>query len=49
MRKYRVNVNGTMYEIEIEEINGSSSLAASQTAAVVTAFPVKAPVPAAPP
>ena len=28
MRKYRVNVNGTMYEIEIEEINGSSSMAA---------------------
>ena len=49
MRKYRVNVNGTMYEIEIEEINGSSSMAARQTAPVRTAVPVKAPVPAAPP
>ena len=28
MKKYRVNVNGTVYEVELEEITGSAPAAA---------------------
>ena len=42
MKKYRVNVNGTSYEIEIEEIDASAVKAAPAAA------PVVAPAPAAP-
>ena len=41
MKKYRVNVNGTAYEVEIEEMNGAPA------AAPVAAAPAAAPVPAA--
>ena len=42
MRKFRVNVNGTVYEVEVEEITGA------QSAAAPVAAPAPAPVPAAP-
>ena len=40
MKKYRVNVNGTAYEVEIEEMTGAP-------AAPVAAAPAAAPAPAA--
>ena len=40
MKKYHVSVNGTVYEIELEELTG---------AAPAPAAPAAAPVPAAPP
>ncbi len=43
MKKYRVNVNGTVYEVELEEVTG----AAATPAASVAAAPA-APVAAAP-
>ena len=39
MKKYRVNVNGTVYEVELEEITGAAPAAA----------PTAAPAPAAAP
>ena len=41
MKKYRVNVNGTVYEVELEEITGAA-------AAPVAAAPAPAVAPAAP-
>ena len=43
MKKYRVNVNGTVYEVELEEITGAAPAAAPAPAAVAAA-----PVAAAP-
>ena len=43
MKKYRVNVNGTVYEVELEEITGAAPAAAAPVAA-----PAAAPVAAAP-
>ena len=43
MKKYRVNVNGTAYEVEIEEMTDASA------AAPVAAAPAAAPAPAAEP
>ena len=43
MKKYRVNVNGTVYEVELEEITGAAPSAAPAPAAVAAA-----PVAAAP-
>ena len=40
MKKYRVNVNGTAYEVEIEEMTGAPS-------AAPVAAPAAAPAPAA--
>ena len=51
MKKYRVNVNGTVYEVELEEITGAAPAAAAPAAApaapVVTGAgdPVNAPMP----
>ena len=44
MKKYRVKVNGTVYEVELEEITGAAAapVAAAPAAPVVTA-PVAAP------
>ena len=42
MKKYRVNVNGTVYEVELEEMSGAA-------AAAPAAAPVAAPAPAAAP
>ena len=45
MKKYRVNVNGTVYEVELEEITG----AAAAPVAAAPATPASAPAaPAAP-
>ena len=45
MKKYRVNVNGTVYEVELEEITG----AAAAPVAAAPAAPASAPAaPAAP-
>ena len=46
MKKYRVNVNGTAYEVEIEEMNGAP--AAAPVAAAPAAPAPAAPAPAAP-
>ena len=40
MKKYRVNVNGTAYEIELEELTGDMP---SATAAPVSAMPASEP------
>ena len=50
MKKYRVNVNGSLYEIEIEEINAPATMSAAAPAAPAAAAPaggaqVKAPMP----
>ncbi len=42
MKKYRVTVNGTAYEIELEELTGAAPAPAAATAA-----PIPAPAPAA--
>ena len=42
MKKYRVNVNGTVYEVELEEITGAAPAAS-------VAAPAAAPAPAASP
>ena len=42
MKKYRVTVNGTAYEIELEELTGAAPAPAAATAA-----PAAAPAPAA--
>ncbi|MBR2559655.1 MAG: biotin/lipoyl-binding protein [Firmicutes bacterium] len=44
MKKYRVNVNGTVYEVEVEDITGQAP--AAQPAQAPAAAP--APAPAAP-
>ena len=47
MKKYRVNVNGTVYEVELEEMTGAPSAPAAPAAA--PAAPAAAPAaPAAP-
>lgn len=47
MKKYRVTVNGTAYEIELEELTGAAP-AAPAPAAAAPAAPAPAPVAAAP-
>ena len=37
MKKYRVNVNGTVYEVELEEITGAAPSAAAPVAAPAAA------------
>ena len=45
MKKYRVNVNGTVYEVELEEITGGAAAAPAAAAAPVAtpAAPASAP------
>ena len=50
MKKYRVNVNGTVYEVELEEMTGAAAAPAAAPAAPVAAAPaggekVTAPMP----
>lgn len=50
MKKYRVNVNGSLYEVEIEEMDAPASAAVSAPAAPKASAPaggaqVKAPMP----
>ncbi|MBR5923581.1 MAG: biotin/lipoyl-binding protein [Clostridia bacterium] len=42
MKKYRVTVNGSVYEIELEEISGDAAPAKAETSAA-TAAPAEAP------
>ena len=42
MKKYRVNVNGTVYEVDVEDISGAAPVAAPAVAPA--AAPVAAPV-----
>ncbi len=42
MKKYRVNVNGSVYEIEIEEMDAPSTMSAPAAPAAVPAAPVAA-------
>ena len=42
MKKYRVNVNGTVYEVDVEDISGAAPVVAP--AAAPAAAPVAAPV-----
>ena len=39
MKKYRVNVNGTVYEVELEEITGGAAAAPAAPAAPVSSAP----------
>ena len=51
MKKYRINVNGSLYEVEIEEMTGSAAPVAAPAAPATPAAPagagaqVKAPMP----
>ncbi len=52
MKKYRVNVNGSLYEVEIEEMNAPATMSAPAPAAKAAPAPaggaqVKAPMPGA--
>ncbi len=52
MKKYRVNVNGSLYEVEIEEMDAPATMSAPAPAAKAAAAPaggaqVKAPMPGA--
>jgi biotin carboxyl carrier protein len=49
MKRYRVNVNGVAYEIELEELTGAAPAAAPVAAPAPAAAPVAAPAPAAAP
>ena len=47
MKKYRVNVNGTTYEVEVEELTGAAAAASAQAAApAAPAAPAAASAPA---
>ena len=46
MKKYKVNVNGTVFEVEVEDITGTAAAAAPAAAPAPVATP--APVAAAP-
>lgn len=43
MKKYRVNVNGTVYEVELEEITGGGTAAAAAAPVATPAAPASAP------
>lgn len=43
MKKYRVNVNGTVYEVELEDITGAVPASAPVAPAAPAAAPVSAP------
>ena len=47
MKKYRVNVNGAVYEVEIELIDGAAAPAAAPAAPAPVAAPAPAAAPAA--
>ena len=42
MKKFRISVNGNSYDVEVEEIDGSASVAAPVAAPVAKAAPKKA-------
>ena len=45
MRKFRINVNGNSYEVEVEEIGGAAQASAPVAAAAPVAAPAAAPAP----
>ena len=49
MKKYRVTVNGTVYEIELEELTGAAPVSAPAAAPAPTAAPAGGDRPDAPP
>ena len=48
MKKYKVNVNGTVYEITLEVMDGAPAAAPAAAPAPAAAAPAPAPAPAAP-
>jgi len=48
MRKFMINVNGTSYNVEVEELGGSSAPAAAPAAPAAAPAPAAAAAPAAP-
>ena len=48
MKKYRVNVNGTVYEVEVEDITGQAPAAQPAQPVQAPAAAAPAPAPAAP-
>ena len=42
MKKYRVNVNGTVYEVELEEVTGAAAAAPAAAPVAAPAAPVAA-------
>ncbi|MBO4234887.1 MAG: biotin/lipoyl-binding protein [Firmicutes bacterium] len=48
MKKYRVNVNGTTYEVELEDITGGAPASAAPIQSAPAAAQQAAPAPAAP-
>ena len=46
MKKYRVNVNGSLYEVEIEEMQAPATMSAPKAASAAPAAPAAAPAPA---
>ena len=48
MKKFNVNVNGTVYQVEVEEVGGTVSAAPAAPAAPAAAAPVAAAPVAAP-
>ena len=46
MKKYRVNVNGTVYEVELEEITGAAPAVSVAAPAVAAAAPAAPAAPA---
>ena len=49
MKKFNVNVNGTVYQVEVEEVGGTVSAAPAAPAAAPAPAPAAAPSPAAAP
>ncbi len=47
MRKFKVNVNGNVYEVEVEELGGSATYSPAPAPAPRTAAPSPAPAPVA--
>ena len=48
MKNYRITVNGTSYDVTVEELSGGAAPAAAPVAAPVAAPAPAAPAPAAP-
>ena len=48
MKKYNITVNGTTYEVLVEEVGGAAPVYAAPAAPAVSAAPAAAPAPAAP-
>lgn len=48
MKKYSIKVNGVAYEVEVEDMGGTSAPAAAPAPAQAPAVPAPAPVPQAP-